>query len=107
MQSIQLLDLAERSGAPMAELARRIGLNGNALSVARNNGRLSPAMAALLAAELDQDVGKWTLCALAENARNAPMRRRLAALANASKSWITRAWNSATFGRRRRSEDRT
>ncbi len=88
MQSLELLTLAESNGATLAELSRRIGLNPNALHAARNVGKLSPAVAALLAAELNENVAIWTLAALAENARNAPMRRKLTALAKTVNSYF-------------------
>ncbi len=86
MQSIELLNVADAKGEQLAELARSIGLNPNALHAARGLGRLSPAVAALVAERLGEDVTRWTLAALAENARNAPMKRRLTALAQSLNS---------------------
>lgn len=77
------LELLDRAGAlPMSEadLCRTLGLSRGALSAARGRGRLSPAVAATLAAELGDDPAHWTLVAVRENERSAPMRRKLDAI---------------------------
>lgn len=78
MQTLSLIHKAEATGAPLASIARRIGLNPNALAVAKERGRLSPAAAAALAAHLGEPVGRWTLQAVIESERSAPLRRKLA-----------------------------
>lgn len=78
MQTLTLIHKAEASGQPLASIARLIGLNPNALSVAKERGRLSPAAAAALAAYLGEPVSRWTLAAVIEGERSAPLRRKLA-----------------------------
>ena len=80
MRTLSLIEKAEATGEPLAHIAKQLGLNPNALAVSKQNGRLSPAVAATLAAHLGENVARWTLAAVAEGTRSAPMRRRLQGL---------------------------
>lgn len=81
MRSIDLLHKAEQTVPSMRALSESLGLTPTALGKAKNDGRLSPAIAAALAAELGQDPGTWALVAASESAKNpAALQRRLSAL---------------------------
>jgi len=80
MHTLQLLSKAEATGTPLAAYSRAIGLNPNALSQAKANGRLSPATAAALAQELGESPSKWAMQAIAEGERSAALRRRIVSL---------------------------
>ena len=80
MQTAKLIDMAQQTGQPLAQISRTLGLNPNTLAVAKAAGRLSPGVAAALAAHLGQDVSRWTLAAVIEGERSAPLRRKLGAL---------------------------
>jgi hypothetical protein len=79
MKTSDLIALAEQRGT-LADTSRALGVNADALAMARYRGKLSPALAATLAAYLGEPVARWTLAAVAESERSAPLRRRLAAL---------------------------
>lgn len=81
MRTSDLIAMAEQR-APLAETSRALGVNSDALAMARYRGRLSPALAAALAAHLGEPVARWTLAAVMEGERSAPLRRRLKALAS-------------------------
>ena len=81
MHTRELIDEAEKRGLVLTELARKLGLNRNALSKAKHDGRLSPALAAAVASELGEPITGWTLAAVAEGERSAPLRRRISELA--------------------------
>lgn len=82
MKTADLVERALLTGKPLANISADLGLNANALAVAKHKGRLSPAVAAALAAYLGEPVARWTLAAVMEGERSAPLRRRLKALAS-------------------------
>lgn len=86
MHTLDLIAKAAATPEGLAGHSRALGVNPNALSVAKQNGGLSPAMAALLADRLKEPVMEWTLTALQESHRNAPLARQLAQLARRAKS---------------------
>ncbi len=81
MKTVTLIQKAEATGKTPTQLARELGLNPDAIHQAKMRGRLSPAVAAALAAHIGEPVTAWTLAALIEGERSAPLRRRLAAVA--------------------------
>lgn len=89
-KTLDLLAIASKQGRKLAELSRTLGVAENAISRDKHNGHLSPAMAAALAAELGEDPGRWAIVAAQEQTTSAPLRRKLAALATAGKSWLSR-----------------
>lgn len=87
MKSLELLQLAERSAMSIRALSIRIGLNPTALGKAKSDGKLSPSIAAALAAELGQDPARWALIAASESSKNPPgLTRRLEAALRSTKS---------------------
>lgn len=80
MKTRALLEQAANSGRTLADLSRAIGVNPNALSKAKAEGRLSPGLAIAVAQELGENPTNWAIAAIAEGERNAPLRRRLTSL---------------------------
>jgi hypothetical protein len=80
--TLNLLDAA-LTKHPAPYWHERLGLSRNALHSARARGQLSPALAAALAAELGENVPRWTLLAVIENERSAPLQRKLASVLRA------------------------
>lgn len=78
--SLDLLDRALASAESERELSRSLGLAANSLSTARQRGRLSPGVAASLAARLGENVLVWTLVAVMESERSEAVRKNLRAL---------------------------
>lgn len=76
MRTIDLIAKAESRGT-LTDAARALGLEPNTLSAAKATGRLSPALAAALADHLGEPVARWTVTALLEGQRSAPMSRAL------------------------------
>jgi transposase-like protein len=64
--SLDLLRFALEGGDSSRELSRRLGLNPNALNLARHRGRLSPTAAGALAAHVGLDPTYWTAIAAME-----------------------------------------
>lgn len=99
MQTAQLLAKAEQlardSGRTLADVSRDLGLTSNALAVAKHAGRLSPGVAAAMADYLGEPVHQWVMQAVIEGERSAPLRRRLAPLARAAKSYLCASLKSA------------
>lgn len=80
MHTLELLDRATATGKTMTQLSRDLGLSDNALSKAKHTGKLSPAVTAALADYLGENVGAWTVAAVAENEKAGPLRGRLTRL---------------------------
>jgi hypothetical protein len=91
MKTTDLIALAEASGTPLATICRELGVNPSALGVAKYQGRLSPGLAAALADYLGESIERWALQAITEGERNAPLRRRLDAIASRAKQMQTRS----------------
>lgn len=86
MNTMELLDRAVAKSKSERDLSIAIGLNPTALGMARFRGRLSTAVAIVLAERLGENVAAWAIQAEQENARSAPLRRRLAAVSSRLKS---------------------
>lgn len=69
MQTIDLIHKAEQRGFKLAELSRELGLNANSLARAKHRQHLSAAEAAGLAELLGENVGAYTVAAVAESDR--------------------------------------
>lgn len=65
-KSIDLLQTALEGGDTTRELSRKLGMNSNALNVARHRGRLSPTAAGALATYIGHDTALWTAIAALE-----------------------------------------
>lgn len=76
--TLDLLDRAVRHSDSERALSRSLGLADNTLSTARQKGRLSPGIAAALAAHMGESVLIWTLVAVQEGERSEAIRTRLA-----------------------------
>ena len=61
-------------------LALELGYTDTALQAVKTAKRMSPEMAADMAAQVDEDPATWALIAAAEGAKNASVKRRLTAL---------------------------
>lgn len=87
MKSLDLLAIAERSAPSIRALSVSLGLNPTALGKAKQDGKLSPSIAAALAAELGQDPARWALVAAMESSKNPPaLTRKLEAALKRAKS---------------------
>lgn len=91
MRTIDLIERAEQSGQSLREWSRHLGLSPNTLSAARTQGKLSPGVAAALADKLGEDVAQWTLLAVAESERSAPLRSRLASIAQSTAARVRKS----------------
>lgn len=102
MQTAELIAKAEQTGQALTQIAKTLGMSANALHAAKDRGRLSPGAAAALADYLGEPVARWTLQAVIEEERSAPLRRKLAAVATRAKSYfatLARAVRTVTPGR--------
>jgi len=97
MKTADLIQMAQDQGHTMTELARTLGMHPDAFHVAKMRGRLSPGTAAALAAHLGENVARWTLAAVIEGERSAPLRRRLQALITSSRVYPSRARLARAF----------
>jgi len=73
-KTIDLVDIAIQGGDSTREIARKLGMNSNALHVAKSRGRLSPTATGTLAAHLGKD--PITLIALAALEAEPPSHQR-------------------------------
>lgn len=89
MHTLSLIEKAKATGTPLTTVATALGVNANALHSAQRNGRLSPGLAAALAAHLGENVASWTLQAVIESERSAPLRRKLTAIARSANSYLS------------------
>lgn len=85
MKTKALLEKAVNSGRTLADLSRAVGVNSNALSKAKAEGRLSPGLAFAVAQEIGENPTEWAIVAIQESERSAPLRRRLNAILAAGK----------------------
>jgi plasmid maintenance system antidote protein VapI len=88
-RSLDLLQEAEEHASSARQLARDLGLNANAINLAKNRGHLSPGLAATLAMYLGQDetqAARWCLLAVAESERSAKLRPKLRKIVEGLKS---------------------
>ena len=86
MRTIDLLDRAVSKAKSERSLALELGLAPTALSTARSRGKLSTAIAVVLAQREGEDVTQWAIQAVEENEKSDPLRRKLAAIRSALKS---------------------
>lgn len=77
MQTLDLLDKAQATGRSLREWSVALGLHANALARAKGQGGLSPAVAAVLAAELGEDPRAWMAAAVLESERTTPLGKKL------------------------------
>jgi hypothetical protein len=83
LRTLQLIEAAEATDTSLRQYSTDLGLTPNGLSKARNDGKLSPAIAAALAEALGKDPAQWALVAASESSKNPPaLQRRLRAMVN-------------------------
>lgn len=75
-QTMELLDKAVAI-APIPTWTKKLQLSRDAISNAKSKGHLTPVIAGALAAELDEDIAKWTTLAVIEGAKDSPAKRAL------------------------------
>ena len=77
MQTLELLDKALKINPSPKAWCDKLQMNRTALNVARNRGRLSPAIAGGLAIELGEDAQKWIVIAALEAEPESTLLQRL------------------------------
>lgn len=82
-KTADLIAKAIKTAPSERELSRQLGLTPTAITTAKQLGRASPALAAALADRVGENVAQWTLAAVIETERSAPLRRRLQSIASA------------------------
>jgi len=91
MNTIELLDKAVARSRSERGLALDLKLSPATLAVARSRGKLSTALAIVLAAHIGENVTQWAIQAVQENEKSEPLSRRLRAIKEDLKSGGSRA----------------
>ena len=86
MQTIELLDKAVSKARSERALSIQLGLDPATLATARYRGKLSTALAIVLADYAGENVTDWLIQAQLETERSPAIRRRLTAIRTALKS---------------------
>jgi hypothetical protein len=73
--------------APIPTWTRRLHLSRDALSNAKSKGHLTPIIAGGLAAELEEDIAKWTTIAAIEGAPSSPAKTALLKRMQTTHTW--------------------
>jgi hypothetical protein len=90
--TIDLLDRATKHAQSERALSRALGISQSTFSVARGNGHLSPALAAVLADHIGESptqAARCCLLAVAESKHSAHVRPTLARLVQALNSYFS------------------
>lgn len=73
--------------APIPTWTKKLHLSRDAISNAKSKGHLTPVIAGGLAAELEEDIAKWTTIAAIEGAPDSPAKQALLKKLQTMRTW--------------------